>query len=147
MSLNCIQRYKPIVQVPKCTNVLSHNAPFCNTHVIISVTKWFILRYCAGALWDFWNGTTTHTPYNHVRFIELFKLTILIRHGTIKPTYNWYSCHINNTQTSKFRVGVTNAKRLLTKWFSRILDCACLIASFKSQVFGQAESRSKYWWQ
>ena len=44
---------RPISQIPRCTKVISHNAWFCsrNLHVRISVTKWCILRYAAGALW------------------------------------------------------------------------------------------------
>ena len=51
-----IQVNRSISQIPQCISQISHNAPFCNrmcTHVHISVTKWCIVGYGAGAFWGF----------------------------------------------------------------------------------------------
>ena len=64
---------RPVAQIPQYTSIISHNAPFCNrnmhicahfcykmmhcgicTYVHISVTKWCIVGYDTGALWDLW---------------------------------------------------------------------------------------------
>ena len=42
----------PISQIPQCTSPMSHNAPFCNRNVDISVTKWCIVGYGTSALWE-----------------------------------------------------------------------------------------------
>ena len=41
-----------VAQMPQCTNPISHNAPFCNRNVHISVTKWYIVQYLSNTLWD-----------------------------------------------------------------------------------------------
>ena len=43
---------RSISQVSQCIRQMSHNAPFCNRNVHISVTKWCIVGYGTGALWD-----------------------------------------------------------------------------------------------
>ena len=46
---------KNISQTPQCMRQISHNAPFVMemcTYVLISVTKWCIVGYGTGALWD-----------------------------------------------------------------------------------------------
>ena len=40
----------------------SHNAPFWNRNVPISVTKWCIVEYGTGALWDFATGLSKQPP-------------------------------------------------------------------------------------
>ena len=44
-----------ISQIPHCTRQISHNAPFLTENVHISVTKWYIVRYGTGTLWDLCN--------------------------------------------------------------------------------------------
>ena len=46
----------PNSQIAPCTSPISHNAPFCNRNVHISVTKWCIVGSLADALWDLWDG-------------------------------------------------------------------------------------------
>ena len=56
--------YLPISQIPQCIRQVSHNAPFITemcTCVHISVTKWCIVGYGTGALWDLWNGFITYS--------------------------------------------------------------------------------------
>ena len=48
---------RPISQIPQCIGAVSHNAPFCNRNVHISVTKWCIVGYLFDALWDLWDGS------------------------------------------------------------------------------------------
>ena len=53
-----------ISQIPQCTSPISHNAPFCNRNVHISITRWCNMHFSVakrcivgngtGALWDFW---------------------------------------------------------------------------------------------
>ena len=48
--------YKPLSQIPQCIRQMTYNAPLCNRNVHISVTKWCIVGYGAGALWDlYWS--------------------------------------------------------------------------------------------
>ena len=46
----------PFSQIPQCIRQISHNAPLCSknvhTSVHISVTKWCIVGYETGALWN-----------------------------------------------------------------------------------------------
>ena len=49
---------RPISQSPQCSGQISHNTPFCNRNVHISVTKWCIVEYglvhcgiCLHACW------------------------------------------------------------------------------------------------
>ena len=41
-------------QTPQCIRQIFHNAPLFNRIVHISVTKWCIVGYGTGALWDLW---------------------------------------------------------------------------------------------
>ena len=56
----------PISQIPLCIWQISHNAPFCNRNVHISVTKWCIVGYGTGALWDLYNRSILSLWYEHV---------------------------------------------------------------------------------
>ena len=40
---------------PQCIRQISHSAPFCSRNMHISVTKWCIVGYGNGALWDLCN--------------------------------------------------------------------------------------------
>ena len=46
---------RPMSPTPQCICQISHNAPFCNRNVYISVTKWYIVGYRTVALWDLCN--------------------------------------------------------------------------------------------
>ena len=46
--------------LPQCTRQISHNAAFCNRNVHISVTKWCIVGYGTGALWDLCNRSVVN---------------------------------------------------------------------------------------
>ena len=46
---------RPVSQITWCASPISHNAPFCNRNVHISVTKWCIVGYWTGTLWDLWD--------------------------------------------------------------------------------------------
>ena len=41
-----------VPQIPQYIIQISHNAPFCNRNMHISVTKWCIMGYMCDALWD-----------------------------------------------------------------------------------------------
>ena len=43
---------RPSSQIPQCIRQISHNAPFCNRNVHISVSSWCIVGYGTGALWE-----------------------------------------------------------------------------------------------
>ena len=47
---------RPGAQIPQCTSPISHNVPFFNRNVYISVKKWCIVRYSTNTLWDLWFG-------------------------------------------------------------------------------------------
>ena len=51
---------RPISQILECICAISHNAPFCNRNVHISVTKWYIVGYGTDAFWDLWDGSISH---------------------------------------------------------------------------------------
>ena len=53
-ALPCYNRL--VAQIPQCTRSISHNAPFCNRNVHISVTRWCSVGYSSNALWDSWDG-------------------------------------------------------------------------------------------
>ena len=46
---------RPISQILQCIRQISHNAVFCNRNVHISVTKYCIVEYLTGALWELFN--------------------------------------------------------------------------------------------
>ena len=60
---------KPLAQIPWCTSLVSHNAPFCNRNVHLSVTKWCIIGYLSSALWDLWDGSI---GWQKCHFNEIF---------------------------------------------------------------------------
>ena len=51
-----LERNWPISQIPQCICPKSHNAPYCNRNVQISVTKWCIVGCLSDALWDLGDG-------------------------------------------------------------------------------------------
>ena len=46
---------RPTSQIPQCIKQISHNVPF---FLHISVTKWDIVGYGTGAMWDLWDVYT-----------------------------------------------------------------------------------------
>ena len=52
-----ITRYdtRPFAETPQWTIPMSHNVPFCNRNMHISVTKWCIVRYLSKALRYLWD--------------------------------------------------------------------------------------------
>ena len=54
-SKSCLNT-RTIAQIPQCTNPTSHNAPFYNRNVHVSVTKWWNVGYSPNVLWDLWDG-------------------------------------------------------------------------------------------
>ena len=57
-----------ISQIPQCNRRISHNAPFChrNVHICYSVTKWCIVGYSTGALWDLCNRSILSEKILHI---------------------------------------------------------------------------------
>ena len=51
---------RPGAEIPQCISPISHNAPFCNRNVHISVTKWCIVGYLFHTLWDLRDGSISH---------------------------------------------------------------------------------------
>ena len=48
--------------IPQYINPISHNTPFCNRNVHISVTKWCIVGCLSDALWDLLDGSIGWPP-------------------------------------------------------------------------------------
>ena len=73
----CANRH--VAQIPQCTSFVSHNAPFCNRNVHISVTKWCIVGYLSTALWDLWDmGLFLQTGFNILYILCSFCLHIIV---------------------------------------------------------------------
>ena len=54
-------------QILQCIRQISHNAPFCNRNVHISVTKRCIVGYRTGALWDLCESSiSTNNTHPHI---------------------------------------------------------------------------------
>ena len=78
---------RPISQIQQCVSPISHNEPFCNRNVHLSVTKWCIVGYMSDAFWDLWDGSGYRNIVVKVQFrrselyMEIFYL-IATRHST-----------------------------------------------------------------
>ena len=65
----------PISQTAQCLRQISHNAPFCSRNVQkhISVTKWYIMGYETGALWDLYNGSIPILERRHPHNVDYLR--------------------------------------------------------------------------
>ena len=79
----------PNSQSPQCTSLISHNAPFCNRNMHISVAKWCAVGYLSNALWaDLWDWSITVTYLTHwgrMTHICVSKLTIISSDNGLPP--------------------------------------------------------------
>ena len=64
---------RPSSQIPQCIRQISHDVPFHNRNVHLSVTKWCIVEYRAGVLWDLCNRSILYT--NHYFFLQTSLVT------------------------------------------------------------------------
>ena len=108
---------RPVAQIPHCTSPISHNAPFCNRNVHISVTKWSglprsgksqgnsSLSQSQGKVREFCcksgNFVICYQSQGKVREFNLWSLSMLIFHCFVNDiwtrTKSWitssFKCH------------------------------------------------------
>ena len=56
-------RNRPISQIPRCIGRIYHSAAHVNRNVQISATKWCLVVYRTGAIWDLDNGCITGSSH------------------------------------------------------------------------------------
>ena len=70
------------------TSPISHNMPFCIRNVHISVTKWCIVGYGNGALWDLWDGCANVT---HIEWTTLSCTSSGLFGGLTNTFQDWFN--------------------------------------------------------